>query len=74
MENCPKTYVGTPLLVGVPIRICWLRWDKKESEAEGGRIMGENPTLPNRQIVHLLGENGINRSREWVRQNRVSGN
>lgn len=37
-------------------------------------IMAENPRLSNRQMVYLLRENGINRSREWVRQNRVAGN
>ena len=38
------------------------------------KIMAENPHLSNRQIVHVLRENGIRRSREWVRKNRVSGN
>jgi hypothetical protein len=38
------------------------------------RIMEENPRLSSRQTVHLLRKNDIGRSREWVRQNRVSGN
>ena len=37
-------------------------------------IMEENPRLSNRQMVHLLRENGVPRSREWVRRNRVAGN
>jgi hypothetical protein len=40
-------------------------------DAEARRIMAENPRLSNRQMVYLLRENGIRRSREWVRQNRV---
>jgi hypothetical protein len=38
------------------------------------RIMEENPRLSSRQMVYLLRKSGIGRSREWVRQNRVSGN
>jgi hypothetical protein len=36
------------------------------------RIMEENPRLSSRQQAHLLRENGIPRSPEWVRQNRVA--
>jgi hypothetical protein len=38
------------------------------------KIMEENPRLSSRQMVYLLRENGIRRSREWVRKNRVSDN
>jgi hypothetical protein len=38
------------------------------------KIMEENPHLSNRQMVYVLREHGINRSREYVRKNRVSGN
>ena len=35
------------------------------------KIMEENPRLSNRRMAWLLRENGIDRSPEWVRQNRV---
>jgi hypothetical protein len=38
------------------------------------RIMEENPHLSSRQMAHLLRKNGIPRSPEWVRKNRVAAN
>jgi len=46
--------------------------DGKDEKAR--RIMEENPRLSSRQMAYLLRENGIRRSREWVRRNRVSAN
>ena len=43
--------------------------DGKDEQAR--RIMGENPRMSSRQMVHLLQQKGIRRSREWVRLNRV---
>ena len=37
-------------------------------------LMAENPHLSSRQMAWLLRENGIGRSPEWVRKNRVSAN
>lgn len=38
------------------------------------KIMEDNLRISNRQMVHVLPDKGISRSREWVRKNRVSGN
>ncbi len=38
------------------------------------KIMEENPRISSRHTVRLLRENGIRRSHEWVRKNRVSDN
>lgn len=43
--------------------------DGKDKEAR--RLMAENPHRSNRQLVYLLRENGISRSREWVRKHRT---
>jgi hypothetical protein len=37
-------------------------------------IMAANPNLSCRQMVYLLRKNGILRSPEWVRKNRVAAN
>lgn len=44
--------------------------DGKDEKAR--RIMAANPHLSNRQLVYLLKQHGIIRSREWVRKNRVA--
>ncbi len=44
--------------------------DGKDEKAR--QIMGDNPHVSNRQMVFLLRKNGIRRSREWVRKNRVA--
>lgn len=49
-----------------------LNSDGKDEKAR--RIMEENPRLSSRQMVYLLREKGIRRSREWVRKNRVPDN
>jgi hypothetical protein len=36
------------------------------------KIMAENPRLSSRQMSWLLRKNGINRSPEWVRRNRIA--
>jgi hypothetical protein len=43
--------------------------DGKDEKAHA--LMAANPRLSNRQMVYLLREKGIRRSREWVRQHRV---
>jgi hypothetical protein len=40
-------------------------------EERARKIMADNPRLSCRQQAHLLGDKGIGRSAEWVRQNRV---
>ena len=67
----------------------WLsrrRWLFHDSQRPGTRrnadgldgkaraLMAENPHLSNRQMAWLLRENGVNRSPEWVRKNRVPAN
>lgn len=46
--------------------------DGKDEKAR--KIMKANPRLSSRQMVYLLRGNGIRRSREWVRRNRVTDN
>jgi hypothetical protein len=41
------------------------------NQARAVRIMGENPNLSVRQLVHWLKENGIKRGRQWVLQHRL---
>ena len=41
-------------------------------DAKAYKIMAENPHLSSRQMAQLLRKNGIPRSAEWVRQNRVA--
>lgn len=50
---------------------------KRNADGKDGMacaLMADNPRLSNRQTVYVLRNSGIRRSREWVRQNRVSGN
>ncbi len=44
--------------------------NKDGYEVRAVTIMGENPALSVRQLVHLLKEHGITRGREWVRMHR----
>ena len=46
---------------------------KADADRQGARavsIMRENPTLSLREVVRVLKENGITRSKDWVRQHR----
>ena len=40
-------------------------------DGKARKIMDENPNLSTRQMAAILRKNGIGRSPEWVRQNRV---
>jgi hypothetical protein len=42
------------------------------NDEKAQRIMEENPRMSSRQLVSMLWENGVRRSREWVRKHRVS--
>ena len=50
------------------------RRDADGLDEKARKIMEENPRLSNRQVAWLLRKNGIPRSPEWVRQNRVAAN
>lgn len=67
--------------VGWISRRFWLFRGKQNSGAkqnadgldeQARRIMSENPSMSNRQLAALLRKNGIRRSPEWVRKNKVA--
>lgn len=69
--------------VGWISRRIWVFRGKKKAGANSNvdglnesafKIMAENPRLSSRQMAQLLRKNGIPRSAEWVRQNRVTAN
>lgn len=47
--------------------------DRDGNQARAFKIMSEHPNLSIRDLQELLKENGIKRSREWVRINRCKG-
>lgn len=51
-------------------RFTWGNRDGRDEQARA--LIGEHPQVSLRTLVRLLGEHGISRSKEWVRQNRVA--
>jgi hypothetical protein len=47
--------------------------DFKDKAGFAYLVIAANPHLSVRQLVYLLKQHGIIRSREWVRKNRVAG-